>query len=124
MEERITTIMKSLKCSREEALEIIADDEAIDHGEEMWFDKAMEYFLQIWERMQHNGYYTDYIFQTVGYTALPLGTAETKVTDPGFENGFFYVDVADGLILGEDYAYEYTYKGTTYIYDDAEAAAP
>jgi hypothetical protein len=38
MEERIATIMKSLKCSREEALEIIADDEAIDHGEEMWFD--------------------------------------------------------------------------------------
>ena len=94
------------------------------NGEEMWFDKAMEYFLQIWERMQHNGYYTDYIFQTVGYTSLPLGTSETKVTDPGFENGFFYVDVADGLILGEDYAYEYTYKGTTYIYDDAKAAVP
>ena len=42
MEERIATIMKCLKCSREEALEIIADDEAIDHGEEMWFDLDKE----------------------------------------------------------------------------------
>ena len=36
MEERIKAIMKSLDCSREEALEILADDEAIEKGEKLF----------------------------------------------------------------------------------------
>jgi len=36
MEERITQIMKSLECTREEALEILADDEAIEKGEKLF----------------------------------------------------------------------------------------
>jgi len=36
MEERIAQIMKSLECTREEALEIIADDEAIEKGEKLF----------------------------------------------------------------------------------------
>ena len=36
MEERIKNLMKALVCTREEALEIIADDEAIDKGEKLF----------------------------------------------------------------------------------------
>ena len=36
MEERIKAIMKSLDCSREEALEILADDDAIEKGEKLF----------------------------------------------------------------------------------------
>lgn len=36
MEERIKNLMKVLECTREEALEIIADDEAIDKGEKLF----------------------------------------------------------------------------------------
>lgn len=36
MEERIKAIMKSLECTREEALEILADDEAIEKGEKLF----------------------------------------------------------------------------------------
>lgn len=36
MEERIRNLMKTLECTREEALEIIADDEAIDKGEKLF----------------------------------------------------------------------------------------
>lgn len=36
MEERIKNLMKALECTREEALEIIADDEAIDKGEKLF----------------------------------------------------------------------------------------
>lgn len=36
MEERITQIMKSLECTREEALEMLADDEAIEKGEKLF----------------------------------------------------------------------------------------
>lgn len=36
MEQRIAEIMKALECSREEALEILADDEAIEKGEKLF----------------------------------------------------------------------------------------
>ena len=36
MEERIKLIMKNLECSREEAIQVIKDDEAIDKGEKMF----------------------------------------------------------------------------------------
>ena len=36
MEEKIKSLMKALECTREEALEIIADDEAIDKGEKLF----------------------------------------------------------------------------------------
>lgn len=36
MEERIKAIMKSLECTREEALEMLADDEAIEKGEKLF----------------------------------------------------------------------------------------
>ena len=36
MEERIKAIMKSLDCSKEEALEILADDDAIEKGEKLF----------------------------------------------------------------------------------------
>jgi hypothetical protein len=35
-EERIEQLMKSLDCSREEAIQVIADDEAIDKGEKLF----------------------------------------------------------------------------------------
>ena len=35
-EKRIADLMKALECTREEALEIIADDEAIDSGEKLF----------------------------------------------------------------------------------------
>lgn len=35
-EKRIAELMKALECTREEALEIIADDEAIDSGEKLF----------------------------------------------------------------------------------------
>lgn len=36
MEERIAQLMKSLECTREEALQVIADDEAIDKGAKLF----------------------------------------------------------------------------------------
>ena len=38
MEERIKKLMTSLKCTREEAIEIIECDKAIDKGERVYFD--------------------------------------------------------------------------------------
>ena len=38
MEERIKKLMASLKCTREEAIEIIECDKAIDKGERVYFD--------------------------------------------------------------------------------------
>lgn len=35
-EKRISEIMNALECSREEALQIIADDDAIEHGEKLF----------------------------------------------------------------------------------------
>lgn len=36
MEERIKDIMKKLECTREEALQILEDDDAIEHGEDLF----------------------------------------------------------------------------------------
>ncbi len=36
MEERIKDIMKKLDCTKEEAIQILEDDEAIEHGEKMF----------------------------------------------------------------------------------------
>ena len=36
MEERIKDIMKKLDCTREEAIQILEDDDAIEHGEKMF----------------------------------------------------------------------------------------
>lgn len=36
MENRIKNLMTKLDCTREEAIEIIKDDEAIDHGEKLF----------------------------------------------------------------------------------------
>ena len=38
MEEKIKKLMASLKCTREEAIEIIECDKAIDKGERVYFD--------------------------------------------------------------------------------------
>lgn len=35
-EKRIAQLMKSLDCSREEAIQVIMDDDAIDHGEKLF----------------------------------------------------------------------------------------
>lgn len=42
MEEQIKRIMEGLRCSREEAEQIYADDKAIDRGERMSFDLSKE----------------------------------------------------------------------------------
>ena len=42
MEERILQIMKTLDLTREEALELLADDNKIDHDEKMPFDLTKE----------------------------------------------------------------------------------
>lgn len=42
MEERILQLMKSLDLTREEAIELIADDEKIDHNKKMPFDLTKE----------------------------------------------------------------------------------
>jgi hypothetical protein len=42
MNNRLETIMRNLKCSREEAEQILADDKAIDRGERMDFDLSPE----------------------------------------------------------------------------------
>ena len=39
---QIERIMRGLKCSREEAEQVIADDKAIDKGERMSFDLSLE----------------------------------------------------------------------------------
>ena len=36
MEQRVKDIMKALDCTEEEALEMLADDDAIDHGEKLF----------------------------------------------------------------------------------------
>ena len=36
MDQRIKDIMKALDCTEEEALEMLADDDAIDHGEKLF----------------------------------------------------------------------------------------
>lgn len=41
-EKRITALMKSLNCSREEAIQVIEDDDAIDHGEKLFEISAEE----------------------------------------------------------------------------------
>lgn len=41
-EKRIAELMKSLKCSRDEAIDIIQEDEAIDKGERVYFDLSPE----------------------------------------------------------------------------------
>jgi hypothetical protein len=38
MEEKIKKLMASLKCTREEAIDIIKSDKAIDKGERVYFD--------------------------------------------------------------------------------------
>ena len=38
MEEQILNIMKNLQCSREDALDVLESDRAIDKGEETYFD--------------------------------------------------------------------------------------
>lgn len=38
MEEKIKKLMASLKCTREEAIDIIESDKAIDKGERVYFD--------------------------------------------------------------------------------------
>lgn len=38
MEEKIKKLMTSLKCTREEAIDIIESDKAIDKGERVYFD--------------------------------------------------------------------------------------
>ena len=38
MEEKIKKLMSSLKCTREEAIDIIESDKAIDKGERVYFD--------------------------------------------------------------------------------------
>ena len=40
-EKRIAELMKSLDCTREEAIQVIADDEAIDSGEKL-FERTAE----------------------------------------------------------------------------------
>lgn len=42
MESQIEKMMRCLKCSKEEAEQIIADDKAIDRGEKMYFDLDKE----------------------------------------------------------------------------------
>ena len=42
MEEQIANIMKNLHCSREEAIDVIQCDQAIDHGEKVYFDLDAE----------------------------------------------------------------------------------
>lgn len=42
MEERIAQIMKSLDLTREEALELLADDDKIEHNQKMPFDLTKE----------------------------------------------------------------------------------
>lgn len=41
-ETQVERIMRNLKCSREEAEQIVADDKAIDRGERMVFDLSKE----------------------------------------------------------------------------------
>jgi len=41
-ERRIAELMKSLDCSREEAIDIIQEDEAIDSGKRVYFDFSPE----------------------------------------------------------------------------------
>ena len=41
-ETQVERIMRNLKCSREEAAQILADDKAIDQGERMAFDLSPE----------------------------------------------------------------------------------
>ena len=41
-EKRIAELMEILNCSREEALDVIQEDEAIDHGERVYFDLSPE----------------------------------------------------------------------------------
>lgn len=41
-EKRIAELMKSLDCSREEALDIMREDEAIDAGKRVYFDLSPE----------------------------------------------------------------------------------
>lgn len=41
-ETQLERIMRNLKCSKEEAEQILADDKAIDHGERMAFDLSKE----------------------------------------------------------------------------------
>lgn len=40
--DKIETIMKNLKCSREEALALMADDKAVDQGKKMPYDLTPE----------------------------------------------------------------------------------
>lgn len=40
--DRVEVIMKNLKCTREEALQVIADDKAVDHKKPMPFDLPPE----------------------------------------------------------------------------------
>lgn len=41
-EKKISEMMKALGCTREEAIQVIADDEAIDHGEKLFEISAEE----------------------------------------------------------------------------------
>ena len=55
MEERIKLIMKNLECSREEAIQVIKDDEAIDKGEKM-FELSNAKTLEICQNGLREGY--------------------------------------------------------------------
>ena len=56
MEEKIKKLMASLKCTREEAIEIIECDKAIDKGQRVYFDldKDAEKQAKKWANVGEN----------------------------------------------------------------------
>ena len=79
MEERIKNLMKALECTREEALEIIADDEAIDKGDfiiagidEKSLLQAVDTAVELCRDGQHGIPVPDYVDENVSTKVVKI----------------------------------------------------
>lgn len=113
MENQIDRIMKNLKCSREEAEAILADDKAIDRGERMPFDLSPEAEKQA-KKFAHTGT-REQKTQKTARKAPENPTKEgviTAISQFLAENGYNSVEITNktrqiAFKIGED-AYELT----------------
>lgn len=93
--EQITRIMRGLKCSYEEALEVHLCDKAIDKGEKMDFDISKEQEKEVRKMIKH-----DTMSGARTFEKRPKQPKEKKVNEP---KKAFIEDLVAWLGESEDY---------------------
>lgn len=93
--EQIARIMSGLKCSYEEALEVLLCDKAIDKGEKMDFDISKEQEKEVRKMLKH-----ETMSGARTYEKRPKQPKEKKVNEP---KKAFIEDLVAWLGESEDY---------------------